>query len=133
MLALAFNHVITCPLYQKVGTRNRHAKIDINKVASKIEKTIFTALIGLHAFTGCETVFAFAGKGNTAARKIKTKDNEHRECFSDRGRTVDVSPNLLQKHQSFTCAIYVPRGTVDDINVCPYQLFCAKRVEVNSF
>jgi len=40
---------------------------DVQKVANMLGKDKCQALLGLHSFTGCDTVSAFAGKGKIAA------------------------------------------------------------------
>ena len=103
------------------GIQNRQKYIDINKVASKLGDDVCTALVSV-----------FAGKGKIGALTITMKENAHQQCFSDLGQSWDISQNLLRKLQSFTCAMYISRGTASDINGCRYHLFCAKMGEVNS-
>ena len=64
------------PLYQKYGTKIRKRIIDINKVSSSVGISVCKALIGMHAFTGCDTVSAFAGKGKSKALKMLTSNKD---------------------------------------------------------
>lgn len=132
VLALGFSHTIPCQLYQKVGTQNRRKYIDINKVARNLGIDVCTALVGLHAYTGCDTVSAFAGKGKLGALKLMKKEHTYQQCFGELGESWDISPELIQKLEAFTCHMYVSKGSSCDVNECRYQLFYAKRGEVNS-
>ena len=61
-LCLAFDVAFDAEIYMKCGTKNRVRYIDIRKLANTIGKEVCQALVGLHAFTGCNTVSAFFGK-----------------------------------------------------------------------
>ena len=56
IMALAFHDKIGVPLFQKCGTKTRKRVIDIRRVASSVGLCVCQALIGLDAFTGCDTV-----------------------------------------------------------------------------
>ena len=62
VLCLAFSPDISCPLFQKCGTNNRVRYIDINKLRQGLIYDVCNSLIGMHAYTGCDTVSAFAGR-----------------------------------------------------------------------
>ena len=49
------------------GTKSRMRYIDISQIVENLEDNIWNTLIGLHAFTGCDSVSAFVGKGKKAA------------------------------------------------------------------
>ena len=61
VLCLAFQQHITntCSIFVKCGSRTRIRYIDIRKVASTVGKDECIALLGMHVFTGCDTVSAF--------------------------------------------------------------------------
>ena len=63
LLLLAFNDVIQKQLILDTGTGNKRRQIDISKLFSSFSKQLKDALLGLHAFTGCDSTSAFAGKG----------------------------------------------------------------------
>ena len=63
LLCVALSPDISCPLFQKCGTKNRVRYIGINKFRHGLGDGVFNYLIGMHAYTGCDTVSAFAGRG----------------------------------------------------------------------
>lgn len=81
VLCLGFQKNITCPIYQKCGTQNRTRFVDISKVASSLGENVCDSLIGLHAFTGCDTVSAFAGRGKLNALKMVRKNTSWQKNF----------------------------------------------------
>jgi len=73
ILCLAFNKEIASPLYMKCAMQNRTRYLDITKLASAIGDGVCQALVGLHAFTGCDSVSVFTGRGKLwALREIGT-------------------------------------------------------------
>ncbi len=61
IMSLAFHDKIGASLFQKCGTKARRRVVEITKVAATVGIDVCRALIGMHAYTGCDTVSAFAG------------------------------------------------------------------------
>ena len=131
VLCLAFSPDISCPLFQKCGTKNRVRYIDINKLRHGLGDGVCNALIGMHAYTGCDTVSAFAGHGKLGALKLMR--SEHcQEMFRELGQSWEPSVDILKKLQAFICKLYTSSTTTVDINTARHQLFCARRGELES-
>lgn len=81
VMSVAFCDKTEGQLFQKCGTRTRTRIVDIRKVAAALGMELFGALIGLHAYTDCDTVSAFAGKGKTSALKLLTSNREVQNTF----------------------------------------------------
>ena len=77
-------------------------EIYITKVASSIGKSVCQALIGMHAFTGCDTVNAFTGKGKAKALKMLMHNREDQDTFLKLGQEWDMSSGLMDKLETFT-------------------------------
>ena len=72
LLCLAFKCFIPASMYVKCGTQTRTRYVSISSVVGAVGGELCKCLIGMHAFTGCDTVSAFAGKGKiTALRLVK--------------------------------------------------------------
>jgi len=69
IICLGLQKAIPVPLYQKCGTKNQTHSIDISKLVQSVGGSVCEALIGLHAFTGCNSVSAFGGRGKMTAFK----------------------------------------------------------------
>ena len=100
--------------------------------ASSVGDSLCDSLIGLHAFTGCDTVSAFAGQGKLKALKMVKKDTSYQETFSGLGQSWDVSEELFQRIEEFTCHMYAANRSTVEVNQLRYQLFCTKRGEIES-
>ena len=85
------------------------------------------ALIGLHAFTGCDTVSAFAGRGKIGPIKQLRKQQQLIDVFRNLGKSCDLSQEILDDLQAFTCCMYAPPTKTTKVNQLRYELFFAKR------
>ena len=85
IMAIAFENEIGTSLYIKYGTKNRTKLIDINKIASAVGQNVCKAVVGMHAYTGCDTVSAFAGKRKAQALKLLKDNKEVRDTFTKLG------------------------------------------------
>ena len=132
VLSLAFSSVIGCQILLRSGTKNRTNITDIQAIASNLGEQICRGLIGMHAFTGCDSVSAFAGKGKTSALKLLKTSTETQECFVELGQEWNVAPELVSKLEKVVCQLYSPNTTVQSVNDLRYHLFCARKGEIES-
>jgi len=97
-------------------------------VSKSLGIDICTALIGLHAFTGCDSVSAFAGKGKVSAYKLMRKQTiktKYQQTFISLGQKWDLDKQVLDNLVMFVCTLY-GAPTVENVNACRYKLFCAE-------
>ena len=120
------------PLSHLSEVWDRTRFVDISKLAWALRESVCDSLIGLHAFTGCDTVSAFASRGKLSALKLMKGDITYQETFSQVGQSWDVQPQLFEKVQQFTCRMYVAASSTTEVNDLRYQLVCAKRGEIES-
>ena len=111
IMSLAFHDKIGAPLFQKCGTKTRKRLVDIEKVATTLGIDVCRALIGMHAYTGCDTVSAFAGKGKAKALKLLTSNKQNQDTFLKLGQEWDLSPELVDKLEAFTCQFYALKAS----------------------
>ena len=76
----------------------------------------------MHAFTGCDSISAFAGRGKTTAFKLLKSDKTHQEVFNQLGHSWDLSAELLQRLQQITCQMYLLSTRTTEVNKLRYQL-----------
>ena len=133
VLLLNFSSIINTRLYMKCGSRTRTRLVDIKGAVQRTGREICEALIGLHSFTGCDSVSAFAGKGKIGALKILKSNEGARRAFRELGQSWTVSEDLYTLLEKFTCSMYIPVGnTTSHVNDARYELFCAKNGELES-
>ena len=81
----------------------------------------------MHAFTGCDTVSAFAGKGKITAPRLVKQHTSYQELFKQLDMEWVLSDMLFQSLQEFTWKLYCPQPGTDNINELRYRLFYAKK------
>ena len=69
ILALSF-HAEIPNIYIKCGTETRTRYINIGSIANSLGPEVCKALLGVHAFTGCDSLSAFSGRGKIADFKL---------------------------------------------------------------
>jgi len=78
----------------------------------------------MHAFTECDTVSAFAGRGKAKALKLLTSSKEHQDMFLLLDQEWDLSPDLSDKLEAFIHASSVlTKPQPPKFNVLRYHLF----------
>lgn len=121
VLCVAFKGFIPCSLFVKSSKQTRAVYIDISKVVLALGSQVCRALPGLHAFTGCDTVSAFFGKGKVAALKIVRRSKSFQNLFQDIGMSWELSDDLLTELQEFTCMMYASNPGTSDVNELRYR------------
>ena len=93
---LAFKELLSADIVMKCGSQNRGRYIEIRKLSNAIGQDVCQALIGMHAFNGCDTVFIvpFWQRKRKALRTVQT-DNSYRETFHQLGKKWAISEILL--------------------------------------
>ncbi|KAJ8404780.1 hypothetical protein AAFF_G00331670 [Aldrovandia affinis] len=132
LLCLAFSANISCPLFQNCGTKNRVRYLDMTKLRQALGDCVCNAVIGMYAYTGCDTLSAFAGRGKLRALKLIMRSEHFQEVFRKLGQSGELSMDLFKKLQAFTCKLYTASTTTEDINTARHQLFCAQCGELES-
>ena len=132
IMSLSFACEFACQVYIKSSTQTREKFVDLQKLAAAVGHNTCCALPGLHSFTGCDTVSAFWGKGKISAFQIMQKNMKYQDAFTQLGKKWSVPRDLFNVLQEFTCKLYATRCPNATINELRYQLFRAKKGEVES-
>ena len=81
VLCLAYQSRIPSSLYQKCGSQMHARFVDIATIRQSVGEELCNALPGIHSFTGCDTVSAFAGCGKVRAVTLAKQDRPTLEMF----------------------------------------------------
>lgn len=128
VLCLGHCKKINSTMYLKCGTLNQTRYINMSNLA----ELHGDALVGVRAFTGCDSVSAFAGRGKLSALKLLKGNSTFQEHFKFLGTSWDISEESFRAMESFVCRMYAPSSNVCDVNDLRYLLFCTKRGEMES-
>ena len=83
------------------------------------------SLLSLHAFSGCDTVSAFCGKGKVKPLKIMAKNPTYIEQFAAIGNSSAISEEQMKVLQEFICDMYCHKG--DSTNLLRYKLYSSRQ------
>lgn len=113
------------------GTKTRIINIKSirDSVIEKYDEHFFNALLGLHAFTGCDSISSFAGKGKVKAINIFMKYPEFIPFFSELDKNWVATEELIDNLEEFVCVLYGKK--MSSIDTLRHQLFCAKGGKVD--
>ena len=132
LLCLAFKCFIPASMYVKCGTQTRTRYVSISSVVAAVGGELCECLIGMHTFTGCDTVSPFTGRGKITALRLVKPQTSYQEMFKQLGMEWVLSYMLFQSLQEFTCKLYCSQPRTDNINELRYRLFCAKKSNIDS-
>ena len=115
--------------------RTRTKLVDIVKVAVSVGIYIYirSSLIGMHAYTGCDTVSAPAGKGKASALKRLTINRDIQDTLLQLGQMWNLSRELIDRLEAFKCRLYALKSSSTNVNDLRYDMFCAKIGEIQSY
>ena len=90
---------------------------------------VFNALPGLHAFTGCVTVSAFAGKEKVKALKLVKKHHTVLGLVQVIGNEWPLREEVYYQAERFICHFY-GHGKENDVNLLRYKIYFARRGKI---
>ena len=96
---------IPAQLIWQTGTRHRRRFVNLTNIARSLGCETCKALPGMHAFTGCDSTSAFAGRGTKVAFDLIT-GAEQRRAMQLLGAEFTVSDELLSLCETFVCRMY---------------------------
>ena len=114
------------------GKGNNIRFIDISRLATILGSDLCKAMVGAHAFTGCDCVSAIAGQGKIKAINLLRKNIQFKEAFMSLGMEWSVSKSMFDTMQAFTCCLYSLNTSITCVNRMRYEIFRAKQGGISS-
>ena len=91
ILCISFAQAMPVPIYQRCVSQHQARCDDISKIAGVLGQEVSKALLGLHAFTGCDTVSTFAGIGKPRPLKLLHSKNEFQVMCQNLGEQWSIT------------------------------------------
>ena len=93
-----------------------------------------SAYMALHAYTHCDTTSSFKGIGKIKPQKKLSQNPIYYPIFASLGDSWDVSDELMNKHEEFTCLMYSSPQykTVDEVRYAILIRKCGSGEQLNS-
>ena len=100
--------------------------LNITQLAEMYTQQYCSALLGLHAFTKCDTTSAFKGKGKVKPIKLMQRIPKFQAMFASLGDLWDIPDDLMNGLEEFTCAMYGKphMKSVDELRLQLLQAKC---------
>ena len=122
-----FNRLHTDTLWIAFGTGKNFHYIPVHDIVSSLGITKSESLLGFHAFTGCDTVSSFYGKGKKSFWDVWTVFPEATEAFKAISTTCPaLSSEILSLLERFVIITYDRTSCATNINECRRDLFTKK-------
>ena len=116
VMLVAFQDVIVGHMFVKCGNKTRTKIVSVERVAAILGADTCKGLVGMHAFTGCDSVSAFAGKGKISSLKLMITNREVLEAFLELGREWSLFQKLMENLEAVTGLIYAANTTLANVN-----------------
>ncbi|KAG0712699.1 hypothetical protein GWK47_002042 [Chionoecetes opilio] len=84
--------------------------LDIITLSRTLGGSVCDSLIGMHAFTGCDTVSAFAGRGKMTTLKQVKMDKTYQDAFHDLGAHGKCLLNSLRSYRKSPATCFLSAG-----------------------
>ena len=107
VLLLSFKGFFSCPVFVKRSPQTRTVYTDVSRIVRMLgSKRVDLSLPGLHAFTGCDSLGAFFGKGEvTTSKPVKQNKSFQTLYFSQEiGMELNLTVRDLQSWKSSPAA-----------------------------
>ncbi|XP_077972179.1 uncharacterized protein LOC120332986 [Styela clava] len=109
ILCIAKYDNLGCSLWFETGVAKGRRVIDVGAIhcyLSQIHPSAPMAMVGAHAFTGCDSVSSFYGKGKVKPIKLVLEESKFIEFFAQLGRSFDVNEASMNRAEEFVCSLY---------------------------
>ena len=88
------------------GSGNKQRLINVTTLSAELGQDLCTALMSLHAFSGCDVTSAFRGVGKLKPIKILMCQEQYINVLQTLGDQWELSNELIDACKGFTCKLY---------------------------
>ena len=107
-LSLSFSNTFCSRLYLSVGVGGDEKILDIKQVHLHFGSQFCEATSGFHAFTGCDTVSCFRGKGKMKPLTLMQHSQEFIQVFQDLGKVWEMPQPVFAVLEEVVCRMSSP-------------------------
>ena len=119
-ILLSYVHELSgVTIFFETGNKNKRKLINITSLGLNYSEQYCKALLGLHAFTGCDSTSAFKSKGKVRPIQLMLKDKLIINACSALGDSWILSNNILEGLERLTCRMY-GMTKINTVNECRY-------------
>ena len=124
-ILLANNELMDIPVFYDTKVAGKKRIINIESLGRNYGPKLCVAMLGLHAFTHCDSTSAFKGRGKRRAFKLLEKKLDYHDIFAAIGNDWVVSNDVIDGLEKFTCELY-GKSNFNSINAARYYILKSK-------
>jgi len=123
MIALSRVRDFPATVLFETGVKEKARVLNLSILSEMMGTRLGEAILGLHTFTGCDSVSAFHGKGKKKALDIISRNEDYQAAFRDLGQEFMLPESACSVLEQFVCQLYGQScSSVDEAQ----HLFCTK-------
>ncbi|XP_030848031.1 uncharacterized protein LOC115918836 [Strongylocentrotus purpuratus] len=109
-------------LYFHTGKQDKERTINLNAIQCHLGDQISDAIVGLHPFTGCDSVSALYGRGKTKPFTLMSQTTKFIKAFQELGKAFTLTDDLVSTLEEFVCKLYGMKE-ISKVNEARYAFF----------
>jgi hypothetical protein len=116
-------------LWIEFGVGKNRKWLAVHSYALKLGQPVCEGLLFWYAFSGCDKVFNFAGRGKTTAWQIWKVYDEVTDVFRSFSSKSDdhfIDDNSVKVLERYVCILYSKTTELSDVNECRRMMFTKK-------
>ena len=119
IICLGLCQDVNSNIFIRRGSKSSVRLVDITKLAAVLGRDVCTSMLGLHPWTGCDTISAFAGQGKLKALKILLREQKFIDAFEHLGiaGTLQMSCSASSKSLFVHSTVATPKS-LKSMNSC---------------
>ena len=121
MIAVSCAQLLHARLFLHLTSRNGRI-IQVNKISERLGERTAQALLGLHVFSGCDTVSAFRGRGIKKMVNMLFTTDRYISTFQELGACWEVTDELMNEVEVFVSEVYGQKKC-SSVNEARYNCF----------
>lgn len=115
-------NIINANVFLHMGPISNCRVIHINKLASELGEDMCQAMIGIHTFTGCDSVSSLKGKGKVKTFNLVKDNKPFQDLFKSIGQSWILDNISLDDLGRFVCCLY-GKSQMVHVNAARYEMF----------
>ena len=121
VIAESLQSKLSGEIFMLRGTASNRRLVNVAAIVDRLPHGIPEALIGLHVFTGCDSMSSFKGKGKKQPLQVLSKNVDYVSAFTELGSIWELAPNTIAKLERFVCLLY--RQNIDSLDIARHRVF----------
>lgn len=126
IICIGLNTQFSGKLFIQRGTKANLRTINIESVISSLPDGVADALLGLHPFTGCDSVSCWKGKGKVTPYELMITNPSYISAFSALGQEWSISNVPMDVLEQFLCQLYNRQSVLPSLLDVRLSIFMKK-------